>query len=67
MIGEAKRNLRWITKSDGSRYSSVAEFRNALMDEIAQGHDVLPTTSECVGFDYKTGCPGHEQEQEREA
>lgn len=57
---DAKRNMKSITKSDGTRYLSVAEFRNALMDELAQGHEVLPT-GECEGFDYKTGCPGHEE------
>jgi len=57
---EMKRGLKWITKKDGSRYVSVDELRNALMNELAQGHEVLPT-GECEGFDYKTGCPGHEQ------
>jgi hypothetical protein len=59
---EAKRNMRSITKSDGSHYLSVAEFRDALMDELARGHEVLPM-GECEGFNYKTGCPGHETEK----
>ena len=56
---ETKRNLRSITKSDGTRYASVDEFRNALMDELAKGHEVLPT-GECDKHDWKTGCQGHE-------
>lgn len=58
---ETKRNLKSITKKDGSRYGSVEEFRNALMDELAAGREVLPM-GPCDGFDFKTGCPGHEQE-----
>ena len=56
---EFKRALRYMIKSDGTKFSSVPELRNALMDELAQGHEVIPT-GPCEGFDYKTGCPGHE-------
>lgn len=58
---ETKRNLKWITKTDGTRFASIGEFRNNLLDMIAEGKEVLPT-GECEGFDYKTGCPGHETE-----
>lgn len=58
---ETKRNLKSITKSDGTRYTSIHEFRNALMDELSQGHEVIPMGDACEGFDYKKGCPGHEQ------
>jgi hypothetical protein len=55
-----------VTKTDGSRFSSEAEFRNMLMDELAKGHEKLPMTNPpCEGFDYKTGCPGHEDTDER--
>lgn len=57
---ETRRQIKSITKSDGSRYQSIGEFRNALLDEIAAGHEVLPLGDKCEGFDYKTGCPGHE-------
>ena len=60
---ETKRNLRNITKTDGTRYSGVAEFRNELMNELAAGHEFIPLDGDpCEGFDYKKGCPGHEQE-----
>jgi hypothetical protein len=58
---ETKRNLCSITKSDGSRYASVGEFKNELLDEISRGHEVIPIGEACEGFDYKTGCPGHEE------
>ena len=56
---ETKRNLKSITKGDGTRYSSVDEFRNELMDELAKGHEVLPTGA-CDRHDFKKGCLGHE-------
>jgi hypothetical protein len=31
------------------------------MDELVRGHDVIPMGEPCEGFDYKKGCPGHEQ------
>ena len=62
---ETKRNLRSITKSDGTRFASVAEFRAALMDELVRGHEVIPMGESCEGFDYKKGCPGHEDEERK--
>ena len=58
---ETRRYLRSITKKDGSRYGSIAEFRNDLMDELAHGHEVIPMGEPCEGFDYKSGCSGHKQ------
>jgi hypothetical protein len=57
---ETKRNLKSITKTDGSKYANVHEFRNDLMDELSKGREVLPMGKPCDGFDYKKGCPGHE-------
>lgn len=62
---EAKRLMKSITKSDGTRYTSWDELRNELMNELSQGHEVLPMGEACEGFDYKTGCPGHEQLEAR--
>ena len=53
-------NLKNIKKDDGSRFTNVAEFRESLMNELAAGHEVLPLGEKCEGFDYKTGCPGHD-------
>jgi hypothetical protein len=64
---EAKRSLKWVTKGDGTKYRNLDEFRDALMDELAQGHEVLPT-GPCDRHDWKKGCLGHEQviDQEKE-
>jgi len=48
-----------VTKGDGTRFTSIEEMREAFMDELAQGHKVIPVGKPCDGFDYKTGCPGH--------
>lgn len=58
--GYAKRMLSSITKENGTPYRTVDELRSALMDELSKGHEVLPLVKDCEGFDYKTGCPGHE-------
>jgi hypothetical protein len=55
---ETKRNLKSITKTDGTRFGSIAEFRSMLMDELTKGHEVLPT-GECDRHDWKKGCLGH--------
>lgn len=52
-----KNATKWITKEDGSHYTPD-ELRSALMDELAQGHEVIPM-GECDDFDFKTGCRGH--------
>lgn len=63
---EMKRDLKWITDGDGKKFPSVDALKHALMDELAKGHEVLPTCP-CEGFDYKTGCPGHEQQEPHNA
>jgi hypothetical protein len=63
---ETKRNLRSITRNDGTKYRDIHEFRNDLMDELAKGHEVLPLGKACEGFDYKTGCPGHDDTTQTE-
>ncbi len=51
---------KWITRSDGTRFSTGDQLKEEFLNELAQGHEVIPMTSEpCEGFDYKTGCPGH--------
>jgi hypothetical protein len=59
---ETKRQLRSITKDDGTRFSGVREFRDMLMDELAAGHEVLPMGKACDNFDWKKGCQGHRKE-----
>jgi hypothetical protein len=45
-VYETRRQLKSITKEDGSRFSGVGEFRNYLMDELAAVHEVLPTVKD---------------------
>ncbi|OOG61405.1 hypothetical protein B0E46_15615 [Rhodanobacter sp. B04] len=47
--------------SDGRRLSAD-RARDVLLDHVAAGHEVIPLGPVCQGFDYKTGCPGHETE-----
>lgn len=59
---ELKQATKWITPTGGGRYT-VEQLRDALMDELAQGHEKLPYGEMCEGFDFKTGCPGHEKDE----
>jgi hypothetical protein len=34
--------------------------------ECGFGRRVLPMSDECEGFDYQTGCPGHEYDDGEE-
>ena len=55
-----KAKLRGMICDADRRRLTVDEVRDYLLDELAQGHEVLPFGEPCDGFDYKTGCPGHE-------
>lgn len=50
-----------MCKHDDGRPMSPDEARDALFDQLAQGREVIPFGPACEGFDYTTGCPGHEQ------
>jgi hypothetical protein len=56
----------YIRRSDGTRYT-VAELRQAFVEELRQGHEVIPLGEPCEGFSYTTGCPGHPTLASREA
>ena len=47
-----------MLQHDDGRPMSEHEARNALFDELAQGHEVIPI-GDCDHFDYKKGCLGH--------
>ena len=55
------RSFDGFTNSDGTTATrrQVEEF---LLEELSKGHEVIPMSNDCVGFDYKTGCPGHKKE-----
>ncbi len=43
---------------------TAQEAIKILEENLAIGRKVLPFSSECEGFDYRTGCPGHELEEQ---
>ncbi len=55
------RQLKVMFKDkETGRYVSAGKARDILMDHLAAGREVLPL-GKCEGFDFKEGCPGHEQ------
>lgn len=61
----ALRNWRdgaWIgvVTDDEGRTMEPWEVRAQFLKDLADGKRVIPMTSSCQGFDYQTGCPGHE-------
>ena len=48
------------TRDDGKPFENVTQLKQALQMELDKGRRVLPMSDECEGFDYQTGCPGHE-------
>lgn len=48
------------------RRLSPREARELLLEQLAQGREVLPIGPACEGFDYSGGgCPGHPTEVDR--
>lgn len=57
--------LGWIRKDDGSPFTEPDDLKNAFIDEIKKGHEVIPLSGDCEGFDYSGhGCPGHPVQDE---
>jgi hypothetical protein len=73
MIQGDRSRYTWLNHDDG-RPMTKDEGINALMDELAKGHEVIPMNTkcgnpcqnspQCAGFDYSAngGCPGYEVE-----
>ena len=57
--------LKGMMIDDKGRSLSGAEVRDALMEELAQGHEKI-SIGDCDNFDYKKGCQGHEQKEKIE-
>jgi len=49
---------------DGKVLTTALEVKAFLEECLALGYELLPMASDCEGFDYKTGCPGHVIEEE---
>lgn len=59
------RAFRGFTNSETGRELSPREGEEYLLDCLEKGWKYLPL-GDCPGFDYMTGCPGHEVEDETE-
>jgi len=49
---------------DAGRPLGFEQAYEAMLQELAQGHRMLPVGKACEGFSYETGCPGHEIAEE---
>lgn len=58
---EMRRLAKSMTKPDGSALTPE-QAREALMDELAKGHEVVPIGIVCDNWDWKEGCKGHRAE-----
>lgn len=57
----SRRELQGMFRDKATgRQLTADEAKEVLMDHLAQGHEVIPVGPPCDGFDYKTGCPGHQ-------
>lgn len=54
------KDLAKLFAEDDGTHRSGSYVRDWLRLQLAHGKKVLPTSEECVGFDYVKGCPGHE-------
>jgi hypothetical protein len=60
------RQLRGLFTRDDGTAPTAREARDYLRLEQAKGREVLPI-GDCDNFDYKTGCRGHEYQENTEA
>lgn len=70
--GVLNRNNRDLQKAlkgcltvNGKVLQAAQEIRDFLYDQLSEGKEYLPC-GECEDFDYKKGCPGHEDPTENE-
>jgi hypothetical protein len=63
------RDRDWVgvCRDAAGRMMSPNEVKAAFLDEMANGHEVIPIGPACEGFDYKTGCPGHDVSEEEQS
>jgi hypothetical protein len=60
MLRWPKRQLKKLVTDDNGRYLDAEAAKEWLLDQLSEGRECLPLGEPCEGFDYKTGCPGHE-------
>ena len=56
---EFERFAASLVSESGERVT-VEYARDALFDQLAMGHEVLPIGERCDRWDWKTGCKGHD-------
>lgn len=50
-----------ITEDNGAEWTDKM-VRDYLHECLSNGYKLIPCAGKnCVGFDYQTGCPGHEE------
>lgn len=59
---EWQENVNIFTDEEG-KPMTIAQAKEALMDELKKGFEVLPMTK-CDNFDPEHGCQGHENEED---
>lgn len=65
LMNMTAKELATAFSHDDGRRMTPREAKEALLDELAKGHKVIPFGPPCEGFDYTGGgCPGHVIEDE---
>lgn len=53
--------MKGMKDAAGNPFTDIRVFRGKLMDELALGRECLPIGKPCEGWNWKTGCPGHQE------
>lgn len=62
MTKAEKRKIATSITIDKKTLRTADEVQEHFLNELSQGHEVLPV-GECDNFDYKTVCKGHEERE----
>lgn len=54
------RDFRGMFKAEDGRTMTPQEAKATLLDELSQGHEVIPY-GKCDNWDWKKGCQGHSE------
>lgn len=49
-----------FVREDGTKLTAE-EAKEFLLDCLSEGKEKIPLGKPCKGYDYKKGCPGHEE------
>jgi len=59
---ELRKIMPHIKDGDGYQFTDLATLKMALVGLLSKGVKFLPFGEPCDGWDYATGCPGHDEE-----